>query len=153
MLTESTGPGGSGAEGRDLGHVAVPASEGGGHGSGARILLIEDEPAIRETLSDVLSSEGHSVAAAAAGDEGISLFRRGGFDLVLTDAQMPGPTGWEVARAIKATRGEVPVVVLTGGEQTDGSPADDSGADEVLRKPFDLGDLLALVSRLTEGRR
>ena len=151
-MTESTGPGGSRTEERDDGDVAGSSRDGGDR-KGARILLIEDEPATRETLSEFLSLEGHSVAVAADGDEGISLFRRGGFDLVLTDVHMPGPTGWEVARAIKTTRSEVPVVVLTGGEQTDGSPANDSGADEVFRQPFDLRALLALASRLTESRR
>ena len=152
-MTESTGPGGSRTEERDRVHVAGSSYKGGGGGRGARILLIEDEPAIRETMSEFLSLEGHSVVVAADGDEGISHFRRGGFDLVLTDAQMPGRTGWEVARAMKATRSEVPVVVLTGGETAPESPTDESGADEVLRKPFDLGVLLALVSRLTDSRR
>ena len=119
----------------------------------ARVLVIEDELLIRETLFDMLELADHKVTLASDGAEGIRLFKEGEFDVVFTDLGMPGLSGWEVANAIKSERSDVPLVMVTGwGVGMDDSDVVASGVDEILPKPFDIDHVLALVQRLTEGR-
>ena len=114
------------------------------------ILIIEDEPLIRETMAEILSLEGHKSTLAADGDEGIELFMEGAYDIVFTDLTMPGLSGWEVTRAIKQHHGELPVVIITGWEASiDQSEIDESGVAGVLPKPFKIDELLGIVRQLT----
>ena len=118
----------------------------------ADILVIEDEPLIRDTMSSILSIHGHRVTVASNGEEGIDLFTKADYDLVFTDLGMPGISGWEVARALKDCRSEVPVVMVTGwGVALEHDDVERSGVDGVLAKPFEIENLLSLISQLTEG--
>ena len=115
----------------------------------ATILVIEDDPLIRETIADMLSLEDHKVTLAANGEEGISLFKEGKYDIVFTDLGMLGLTGWEVAKAIKGHRSGVPVILVTGwGAGVAQVGIDRNTVDEILPKPFDMDELLRLVSEL-----
>ena len=69
---------------------------------------------MRELVADVLTGLGHSVTVAGGGREGLARFETGRYDLVLTDLGMPDFNGWDVARAVKAARPDVPVLLLTG---------------------------------------
>ena len=118
----------------------------------ADILVIEDEPLIAEMMQDVLSLEGHQVTLAGTGQEGLRLFEAGGHDIVFTDLGMPGLTGWEVARAIKSRRPDVPVIMVTGwGAGIEPSEIESNRVDGILPKPFDIDRLLGLVRNLMEA--
>ena len=129
--------------------VAPDPSDARDFSGGARILVVEDEPLIRETMADVLSLDGHRVTLASEGEEGLRLFKRDGHDMVFTDLSMPGLSGWQVAEEIKRHRSDVPVVMVTGwGVLIDQSEIEASGVDGVLAKPFAIDDVLGLVHDL-----
>ena len=114
------------------------------------ILVIEDESLIRETMASILDLDGHVVTLAADGERGGELFTAGRYDLVLTDLGMPGLSGWEVVKALKQHRADVPVIVVTGwGVAIDQPEIDRHRVDGVLAKPFDMKTLLQLVQRVT----
>ena len=109
------------------------------------ILVIDDEPDVRELVADVLAWRGHSVTVAGGGRDGLARFETGRYDLVLTDLGMPDLNGWEVARAVKTSRPDVPVLLLTGWADAV-NPADVPSVQGIIRKPFDLQQLAASVS-------
>ncbi len=112
------------------------------------ILVIEDDPGIRETLSDFLRSEGFSVDLARDGAEGLERVAARRPDLILVDLLMPGMNGQQFLarlRAEAATR-SLPVVLMTGGRPVGETAA---AADVVLEKPFELDELLATVRRFS----
>jgi PAS domain S-box-containing protein len=115
-----------------------------------RLLVIDDETAVRETLVDLLRTAGHQVVDAAGGAAGVASLDGRPFDLVLTDLGMPEVTGWDVARAVKASRPEIPVVLMTGwGELVAGEQSDKAQVDRILGKPVRLEDLLGVIQELT----
>jgi len=109
-----------------------------------RILVVDDESDVREMLADVLMSRGHHVTLAGGGREALRSFEQANYDLVIIDLGMPDINGWEVARAIKAMRASMPVLLVTGW-----ADAVDAGAgrvDAVIKKPFDMTKLAAAVN-------
>ncbi len=118
-----------------------------------RVLVIDDEEPFRLSLYTALHREGHFVAVAASGEEGLRLFRISRFDVVLTDLGMPGMSGWQVAQAVKRVRPRTPVVVITGWgatlTETDRGRPD---VDAVLGKPVTSKALLQALARLPIGR-
>jgi signal transduction histidine kinase/CheY-like chemotaxis protein len=112
----------------------------------ARILVIDDEEDIRKLLKDILTNAGHKVEIAADGNEGIEIFKKKKFDLVLTDLGMPVMSGWEVAEKVKSINEKVPVALITGWNvKLDGSEMNDSGINLVIHKPFKMEQVLNLV--------
>jgi GAF domain-containing protein/CheY-like chemotaxis protein len=113
----------------------------------ARILVIDDEAAVREVLSDLLAEAGHQVTQAASGPQGLALCDEERFDLVVTDLSMPGMSGWDVAEAVERTHPGVPIGLVTGwGEQVDPEQAARHRLKFVLAKPFVLDDVMTAVS-------
>ncbi|HEX9077699.1 MAG TPA: response regulator [Anaerolineae bacterium] len=113
----------------------------------ARILIIDDDAAIREIAAKFLGIRGYQVTAVGTGSEGISSFKRSGFDLVVTDLGMPGMSGWEVAHAIKRMNPKTLVVLMTGWAATlDEEKVKESGVDRIIHKPFQVDEVLALVN-------
>jgi len=114
-----------------------------------RILLIDDDPRVRETLADLLDAQGHAVVQASDGEKGIGRLRAGeSFDLVLTDLGMPGMTGWDVARTIQHSWPRLPVGLITGWGEEGTTGEEGSHVDFVITKPFDperLREALAAV--------
>jgi PAS domain S-box-containing protein len=118
------------------------------------ILVIDDEEMVRNILGNLLKQGGHNVFSASSGKEGLALFNKGGIDLVFTDLGMPGMSGWEVAKSIKAIDCSVPVALITGwGFQIDDEKMKESGADLVLNKPFKIYEVLDLVAEAMEIKR
>ena len=115
----------------------------------SRLLIIEDEPAIRRGLADAFLREGYAVAAAADGTEGDRLLREQHFDAVLLDLMLPGLSGYEVCRRMRAAGDQTPVLMLTArGEEEDRVRGLDLGADDYVTKPFSLRELSARVRAL-----
>lgn len=111
----------------------------------ARILLVEDDPSIREVTAIGLGAAGFAMTTAADGIEGLERFRGEAFDLVLLDVMLPRMDGFEVCRQIRRTS-TVPVVMLTArGDTMDVVLGLEAGADDYVRKPFDLPELIARI--------
>jgi len=119
---------------------------GTGFSTPRRILVIDDEPGIRETLVQLLRVLGFEVVEADGGRAGLARLAEAPVDLVLTDLGMPDMNGWEVARAVKARSSRVPVVLVTGwGEDGPVPGADHSLVAAVLSKPFRVQDIVKVV--------
>src|ERR687893_1804469 len=118
------------------------------------ILVVDDEPTLRETLVDALEGEGFRVVAAADGREALTAFRSERPDLVLLDLMLPELSGIEVCRIIRAESG-VPIVMLTAKDsELDKVVGLELGADDYVTKPFSLRELLARVRvLLRRGQR
>jgi two-component system, OmpR family, alkaline phosphatase synthesis response regulator PhoP len=116
------------------------------------ILLVDDEPSIRETVSFILEMEGYRVVTAGNGDEALEQIRRLQPPVVLLDAMMPRRDGFDVCRTVKSdpALAATKIVMLTAlGQKTDQEKAMVAGADFYVTKPFDEEELLALLGRLT----
>ncbi len=115
----------------------------------ARILLVEDEPGLVITLSDLLATEGHTVECAEDGNRGLEMALSRRFDLVLLDVMLPGKSGFDVCREVRAHGVDVPILMLTARSQViDKVVGLKLGADDYLAKPFDPAELLARVEAL-----
>jgi two-component system response regulator MtrA len=111
----------------------------------ARILLVEDDPSIREVTAIGLGAAGFEVATEADGVAGLDRFRAEPFDLILLDIMLPRLDGYEVCRQIRRTS-TIPIVMLTARADTmDVVVGLEAGADDYVRKPFDLPELIARV--------
>jgi two-component system KDP operon response regulator KdpE len=109
------------------------------------ILVVDDDPAIRESLARELRAAGYTTSLAADGAEGFTSFQTGAPDVVLTDLAMPRSDGFDLIAAIRGTSA-VPIIVLSvRGADADKVRALDLGADDFVTKPFSLSELLARV--------
>ena len=116
---------------------------------GIRILVAEDDRAVRESLVRALQLEGYTVAAAKNGAEALEAVRQAEPDVVLLDVSMPMVDGLTVCRVLRAEHNQVPVLMLTARtEPSDRVAGLDAGADDYLAKPYDLEELLARVRAL-----
>jgi two-component system response regulator MtrA len=119
----------------------------------ARILLVEDDPSIREVVALGLRGAGFTVTTAADGAEGLERWRADRPDLVLLDVMLPRLDGLEVCRAIRR-EATTPIVMLTARADTiDVVVGLESGADDYVRKPFEMPELVARVRAALRSRR
>ncbi|MDX2011922.1 MAG: response regulator [Myxococcaceae bacterium] len=120
-------------------------------GAPFRILVVEDEPVIRELVRSLLSESEVEVECAATGAEGLKLARTQAFDLILLDVVLPQLDGITVCRMLKADPGtaKVPLHMLTAkAKKSDVEVAMKAGADGYIHKPFRGAELMDLVSTL-----
>jgi two-component system response regulator RegX3 len=117
-----------------------------------RILIVEDEAALREGLTDLLGGDGHDVVAAADGQAGLDAGLADAFDVIVLDLMLPKLDGIEVCRRLRAARPGAPILMLTArGSEDDKVRGLGEGADDYVTKPFSARELLARVRAL--GRR
>jgi two-component system response regulator MprA len=115
-----------------------------------KILVVDDERAVRDSLRRALELEGYRVDLAADGERALERLRQGvAPDAVLLDVLMPGIDGLEVCRRVRAQGSRVPILMLTARAEVDSRVAGlDAGADDYLAKPFALAELLARLRAL-----
>jgi two-component system response regulator MprA len=121
-----------------------------------RVLIVEDEAAVRDALARALESEGYELALAEDGAQALATVAHSPPDVLVLDVMLPGIDGLEVARRLRAQRNQVPILMLTArGAVGDRVAGLDAGADDYLLKPFALEELLArlraLMRRTTGG--
>ncbi len=110
-----------------------------------RVLLVEDDASIREIVSIGLKGAGFRVSTCVDGRDGLAMVRSGGFDVVILDVMLPSLDGFEVCRQIRAFS-RVPIVMLTARADTiDVVVGLESGADDYVKKPFEVPELVARV--------
>jgi two-component system alkaline phosphatase synthesis response regulator PhoP len=115
----------------------------------SRILLVEDEPGLVLTLSDLLTAEGYDVETATDGVAGAARGAAEKFDLIILDVMLPGKSGFDVCRELRQQGVDAPVLMLTArGQVIDRVLGLKLGADDYLTKPFDPSELLARVEAL-----
>jgi DNA-binding response OmpR family regulator len=111
-----------------------------------RVLVVEDDAAIRRGLVDALQFSGYEVLQAGNGSDGLAQALRATYDLLLLDLILPGPSGFEILEALRAARPTLPVIILTArGEESDRVKGLRLGADDYVVKPFSVRELLARV--------
>lgn len=114
-----------------------------------KILIVEDERHLADTLKTLLTANGYEASAVYDGDSGIAHAESGIYDLLILDVMMPGLNGYQVARALRQAHNAVPILMLTArSELMDRVQGLDAGADYYLTKPFDSRELLACVGAL-----
>jgi DNA-binding response OmpR family regulator len=114
-----------------------------------RILVVEDSPRIVGFLQKGLSEEGYVVETAADGDEGLAKARSQEFDAAVVDVMLPGRSGIELLRDLRASGSRLPVLLLTARDRTEDKVEGlDAGADDYLTKPFDFTELMARLRAL-----
>lgn len=115
----------------------------------SRILLVEDEPGLVLTLSDLLAGEGYAVETAADGPAGFEAARNSEFDVVILDVMLPGKSGFDVCKDLRQSGCDAAILMLTARTQVvDRVVGLKLGADDYLTKPFDPAELLARVEAL-----
>jgi CheY-like chemotaxis protein len=148
MLELWAGYGDGGPQGGDR-----DASMGmGGEHARSRVLVVDDDSSILDTVSAILSGEGYQVMSAGGGEEALALVRTWHPTLVLLDMRMPVMDGWAVARHLREAGSRVPIVVMTAAESAR-RWADEIGAAGHLAKPFTLDELISCVEKFSSGER
>ena len=115
-----------------------------------RILIVEDEVHLAETLGQIMQEQHYQTDVVNDGADGLDYALSGQYDLVLLDVMLPKLDGFEVARRLRSAHISTPILMLTARDETGDKIAGlDCGADDYMTKPFDSGELLARVRALT----
>ena len=122
-------------------------------GSGERLLIVEDDPEMRDLLRKVLEKEGYRVSVSGDGHQALLAFDRETFDLVVTDMLMPCDGGLELLAAVHRTHPSLPVIIVTAfGDWHSYSRALELGAAAFISKPLRMTELIAAVHAALAGR-
>ena len=121
-----------------------------------KVLVIEDNAPVRSSLCRMLGLTGHAVLEASNGHDGLAQFRAHRPDVVVTDMKLPGLSGDDVIRELRAEAPEVRIIAVSGGFGGVGLRGDRpgaEGADASLHKPFLADELITMIARLTADRK
>jgi DNA-binding response OmpR family regulator len=134
---------------RQLTPLGEPAAQRppGSSRSGNHILLVDDDPAVRDSLYDLLVAEGYSVMPAENGQQALDLVNRLPMDLVLLDLNMPVKNGWDTFERLTAEHPLIPIIIVTA-RPNQLFTALSAGAGALLEKPMDIPMLLRTMGRL-----
>ncbi len=122
--------------------------------SSPEVLLIEDEPGLVMTLTDLLASQGYQVKNVEDGIRGFQLASQGAFDLIILDIMLPGRDGFDICKGLRREGVQTPIIMLTArGEERDRVLGLDLGADDYIAKPFSAGELLARIRAALRHRK
>ncbi len=120
----------------------------------ARILIIDDDHAVRLTVQVILERDGHEVICAADGEQGLRAFQSAAPQLIITDIIMPNKEGLETIMQIRARDTKTPIIAMSGGGRVGNADflkmALRVGANEILSKPFERQELTAAISRVLQ---
>ncbi len=115
----------------------------------SKILLLEDDLNLNETVSDYFDENGFDVVSAYDGDEALSLIYENNFDLLLLDVNVPNKNGFEVLKEVRNQKKTVPAIFITSLNSMDSlEEGFESGCDDYIRKPFELKELLIRVKTI-----
>ena len=118
-----------------------------------RILIVEDDRKLAHQLKKGMEEQGHTVALASEGTEGLEAARRGQFDVLVLDVMLPGLDGFSIVRRLRGARNAVPILLLTARDAADDIVTGlDAGADDYLTKPFSFKVLLARLRALSRRK-
>ncbi|MCP3978381.1 MAG: response regulator transcription factor [bacterium] len=119
-----------------------------------RVLVVEDEPVLRDGLIDLLRGAGHSVVAVDNGEEALARGSEAAVEMLILDLMLPGMDGVEVCRRLRDLRPDLPILMLTAlGSEDDKVRGLEAGADDYLTKPFGTKELIARVEALARRAR
>jgi signal transduction histidine kinase/ActR/RegA family two-component response regulator len=119
-----------------------------------RVLLVEDDREVRDTLAQLLMLDDHTVDRAADGMQALQLFQPGAYDLVCSDLGMPGMNGWELIAQLRERDPEITTALLSGwGAQIDQAEARARGVDFIIAKPLDLQELHGALEAASQRKR
>jgi len=119
----------------------------------AKILIVEDEPALLETLARNLVRQGYSIETARDGQQALDTFHQNAIDLIILDLMLPIMNGFEVCRSIRQ-ESTTPIIMLTAGDsETNRVTGLEIGADDFLAKPFSMQELNARIKALLRRAR
>jgi CheY-like chemotaxis protein len=116
-----------------------------------RVLVIDDDPSVREVVRYLLASFGYDCQTAADGARGLARFDQGGWDIVVTDLAMPEMSGWEVAEAIRRRSSTTPIVLITGMIDSEVMRRADERGLPVVPKPFRVEMLRMVVAKALQA--
>lgn len=120
----------------------------------SRLLIVEDEVAIRTGLVDVFVYHGYEVETAVDGERGLALALRGGYDLILLDVMLPRRNGFEICEAVRAVDRDQPIIMLTAkSAEADIIQGLSLGADDYVSKPFSVAQLVLRVQAVLRRSR
>jgi CheY-like chemotaxis protein len=121
----------------------------------ARILVIDDQPDIRDVIKNILEECGHSVILAAEGAEGLRFYAKAPADVVITDLHMPGMNGLDTVRALRERSHGVKIIAMSGADtfmvEKNLQNSVINGADQTLLKPFRVRDIINAVELVLSG--
>ena len=138
--------------GKDSAQPVGPPADPPRAAPGARVMVVDDDEDVRRFIVDLLEDSGYAVTAAVDGPSGLErLAQEGPFDLLLLDFAMPGMTGSEVARTVRGSNAEQPILMMTGYLEHE-AVLSELGAQPMLQKPFDPSELLFRVAAMIGAR-
>jgi two-component system, chemotaxis family, chemotaxis protein CheY len=115
----------------------------------ANILAVDDSEPMRAIVSQALKAGGHDVTLADEGTDGLTKFKAGVFDLIITDINMPVMDGYAFVKAVRKIDGEIPILALTTeGQETQRKAGEEAGVDGWIVKPFKPAQFLAIVKQI-----
>lgn len=116
----------------------------------SKILVVEDDEFLAETIADCLTFTGHEADRIGTGAEACEMLTANHYDLVLLDSMLPDMNGLDILKTYKEGKGSAKILFLTGAKKNE-EAAMELGADVFLAKPFEIDELLSTVARLTGG--
>lgn len=117
-----------------------------------KFLVIDDDTAIRTTLSDILEVKGFDVVAVGTGTEGIDKVKSEDFDVAIIDIRLPDIKGTEVLKQIKRTKPQINCIIITAYPEEDPSNTLSQGASGFFIKPIDLDEMLSVIEKVVGGK-